>query len=54
MLILKSGYRQVTMYINKQEQPTPNGRELSRLLALMYEYFAGIPLKRDKSRKPYI
>ena len=39
MLILKIGYRQVTCNINKQEQSTPNGRELSRLLALMCEYW---------------
>ena len=40
MLILKIGYRQVTMYINKQEQSTPNGRELSELLAPIREYLA--------------
>ena len=52
MLILNSGYRQVTMRINKQEQFTPpNGREPSELLALVREYFAGIRIERDKSRK---
>lgn len=42
MLILNSGNRQVTINVNKQEQSTPKGRELSRLLALTLEYFAGI------------
>ena len=52
MLILNSGYRQVTMRINKQEQFTPPyGREPSELLALVREYFAGIRIERDKSRK---
>ena len=35
MLILNSGYRQVTMRINKQEQSTPCRREPSELLALI-------------------
>ena len=34
MLILQLRYRQVTMLRNKQEQSTPQGRELSELLAL--------------------
>ena len=34
MLILPSGYRQVTYYVNKQEQFTPIGREPSEQLAL--------------------
>ena len=39
MHILHTGYRQVTYNINKKEQSTPNGRELSILLALVCEYW---------------
>jgi hypothetical protein len=38
MLILNSGNRQVTINVNKQEQFTPNGRELSEQLAPTLEY----------------
>ena len=39
MLIFQTGYHHVTLHTNKQEQPTPNGRELSILLALVCEYW---------------
>jgi len=40
MLILSSGYRQVTIHVNKQEQFTPIGHEPSEQLALTCEILA--------------
>lgn len=53
MLILNSGYRQVTNTPNKQEQSTPKGANLlTSLLSVLN--IGGIRIERDKSRKLYI
>ena len=54
MLILFPGYRQVTMYINKQRQFTPTGREPSELLALMYENWRSSERERQEPRLKYL
>jgi hypothetical protein len=48
MLILFLGYRQVTINTNKQEQATPIRRELSKLLALVFEY---LPVFRKREQE---
>ena len=54
MLILYTGYRQVTMLLNKQEQFTPNGREPSELLALSSKYWRYSYKERQEPRLKYL